>query len=282
MDFLDNILPAHIDVSEYPNLALFFLIKLVLAGLLWVVGSFIIGKILMPLTRKAFTRRKWDMTLQNYAGNIIQILLYVILLLIVVSVVGVEATSLAAILAAAGLAIGLALQGALANFAGGFMIVLFRPFKLGDIITAQGETGVVKDIQIFSTIVMTMDNKKVIIPNGPLINNVIVNLTAEETRRIHIDFGIEYDEDIDKAKAAIREVLDQHDQVLKEIPYSIFVSELADSSVNFEVRIWCKTEFFLDINYDIREKVKKAFDRNGIVIPFPQMDVHMDKLEQSS
>ena len=197
------------------------------------------------------------------------------LLISVVSMLGVATTSFIAVLGAAGLAIGLALQGSLANFAGGVLIALFKPFVAGDVIDAQGFLGKVEKIEIFNTIIKTPDNQKVILPNGPLSNGPITNVTAEPIRRVDMVFGIGYDDDIKKAQGILLEIARNNTKVLKDPAPQVRVGELADSSVNFKVRPWCKTEDYWDVYFDITEEVKKRFDSEGVSIPYPQTDVHL-------
>ena len=192
--------------------------------------------------------------------------------------VGIETTSFVAILGAAGLAVGLALQGSLANFAGGVLILMFKPFKVGDLIEAQGFIATVKEIQIFNTILKTADNRIVIIPNGSLSNGSMVNINQESTRRVDFVFGIGYEDDIDKAKSILNTLADNDSRVLKDPAKVIVLSELADSSVNFTVRLWAKTEDYWGVYFDMQEAVKKSFDQQGISIPYPQQDVHMHQV----
>jgi small conductance mechanosensitive channel len=187
----------------------------------------------------------------------------------------VKCTSFVAILASAGLAIGLALQGSLSNFASGVLMVIFKPFRVGDFIEAAGVAGVVKETHIFTTTVSTPDNKKVIIPNAKLTGDNITNYTANPTRRVDLTAGISYGDDIDKARAAIKAVLDENPKILKDPAPQIAVKEMADSSVNFVVRPWTKPETYWDVYFEVTEGIKKRFDAEGICIPFPQRDVHI-------
>ena len=189
--------------------------------------------------------------------------------------VGVEMTSFIAVLGAAGLAVGLALQGTLQNFAGGVIILLFKPYKVGDYIETQGYAGTVKEIQIFTTIMHTPDNKVIIIPNSPIATGSLINYSAQETRRVDFTFGIGYGDDIEKAKKVLNNILDKHEKVMKDPLPFVRVVELADSSVNFAVRAWAKSADYWDVYLDVTEAVKKSFDKEGISIPFPQSDVHI-------
>ena len=188
---------------------------------------------------------------------------------------GIETTSFVAILGAAGLAVGLALQGGLANFAGGVLILIFKPFKVGDFIDAQGHAGVVSEITVFTTVLKTPDNKTIIIPNGALSNGSMVNYSTEEKRRVDMVFGIGYGDDIAKAKQVLKRIVDEDERVLKDPAPQIVVAELADSSVNFNFRVWCTGSDYWSIYFDMNEKVKLEFDKEGVSIPFPQRDVHL-------
>ena len=192
---------------------------------------------------------------------------------------GVDTSSLTAIIAAAGLAVGFALQGSLSNFAAGVMIILFRPFRVGEFIEGAGIKGTVREIQIFSTILTTGDNKRIIVPNGQIMSDDITNYSANDTRRIDMVFGIGYEDDLLAAKTTLEEILAAHPKVLEEPATVVNVAELADSSVNFNARPWVKTEDYWDVRADIHEQVKLVFDEKGISIPFPQQDVHVHGLD---
>jgi small conductance mechanosensitive channel len=189
--------------------------------------------------------------------------------------INIETTSFVALLGAAGLAIGLALQGTLANFAGGVLILMFRPYRVGDFIDAQGITGTVRSIQIFNTILTTGDNKRVIVPNGAISNGIITNFSAEDTRRVDFVFGIGYDDDIDKAKSVLHRLIKEEGRIFSEPEPLVVVSELADSSVNFTVRTWVKASDYWGVYFSMTEKVKIAFDAEELSIPYPQTDVHL-------
>jgi small conductance mechanosensitive channel len=215
----------------------------------------------------------------------VQSLLNALLLLFVIVAaldrLGVNTTSLIAVLGAAGLAVGLALQGSLQNFAAGFLLLVLRPFKSGDFIEAAGTMGVVEKISIFSTIMRTPDNKEVIVPNGAIYSGNIINYSARSTRRVDMIFGIGYGDDIKQARDIIAQIISADERVLPEPETVIAVSELGASSVNFVVRPWVKTEDYWPVKFDLTEEIKLAFDKNGISIPFPQMDVHWIKPEKS-
>ena len=232
-----------------------------------VVGLFLI-RIVTKLSRKMMVKNGVDITLQKILSNLVSWTLKILLFVVVISKLGVETTSFAAILAAAGLAIGLALQGSLANFAGGVLIMIFKPIKVGDLIEAQGELGVVKEIEIFTTKLTGLSNKEIIIPNGLLSNGNIVNYTTEGTR-LDLVFGVGYDSDIKKTKEVLLNVLTSHPLVLQDPSPTVNVSELADSSINFAVRPWCKTENYWIVFCDVTESTKEALDAAGIEIPYP-------------
>lgn len=256
------------------EMALGFGTKLLLAIIVWIIGAWIIRRI-VNLVDLAMTKKKVEVTLHQFLLSFINILFKAILIIIFASMIGVETASLIAMLGAAGLAVGLALQGSLANFAGGILILFFKPFKAGDVIDAQGYVGTVQEIQIFNTILRTLDNQRVIIPNGLLSNGCVKNLFIEKTRRVDMTFGISYGDDVLAAKAVLQEVMDADDRVLKEPSVDIFVSAHADSSVNFVVRPWVDSNNYWPVYFDTHERVKIAFDKAGITIPFPQRDVHI-------
>ncbi|MFW0778161.1 MAG: mechanosensitive ion channel family protein [Rickettsiales bacterium] len=255
-------------------------------AIIFALAIFIFGKWaakgLTGLIRKAMRRSQLDETLVTFLGNIVYGLLFAFVVIAALSQLGVETTSLAAIFAAAGLAIGLALQGSLSNFAAGVLIIAFRPFSKGDYIEAAGTAGVVQEVGIFSTTLKSPDNKMIVVPNGAVTSDNIVNFSAHATRRIDFTFGIGYDDDIKKAKDILRNILDDDPRVLKDPAPVIGVSELADSSVNFVVRPWVKTEDYWSAYFDISEEVKLRFDKEGISIPFPQQDVHMYQIEKKA
>lgn len=248
--------------------------KVLYALAILIAGLYII-KFILRLTNKLLASRRVDKTLQAFLGNLLGWGLKGMLLIAVISQLGVDTTALAAVVAAAGLGLGLALQGSLANFAGGILIILFKPFKVDDLINAQGEIGVVKDIQLFTTQILTPSNKRVIIPNGSLANNNIVNLSAEGTLRVDLTIGVGYDEDIKKTKEVLMNVLTSHPKVLSEPLPTVNVSELADSSVNFAVRPWCTVEDYWTVYFEITENCKEALDAAGIEIPYPHVvEIH--------
>lgn len=224
---------------------------------------------------KLMTKKEVDVSLKDFLVKLARIALKVMLIVSVISMIGISTASFVAAIGAAGLAVGLALQGSLANFAGGVLILLIKPFRVGDYIEARGYSGSVNSIQIFHTVLKTPDNKTITLPNGPLANSEIMNYTLEDTRRIEFVFGISYGDDISKAKEIINNIINNDERVLKEPEPMIAVGALADSSVNINTRVWCKKEEYWNIYWDMFEKVKKEFDENGISIPFPQRDIHM-------
>ncbi|MDX1317364.1 MAG: mechanosensitive ion channel, partial [Xanthomarina gelatinilytica] len=243
-------------------------LKIIGAIVIWVIGSWIIKKLVRGV-RTVMTKRDFDESLQKFLLNLISWLLKILLILAILSQLGVETTSFAAILAAAGLAIGMALQGSLGNFAGGVLIMIFKPFKIGDFIEAQGETGTVKEIEIFTTKLTTPDNKEIIIPNGSLSNGNITNYSTEDTRRVDVTFGVGYESDIKKTKEVILSVVEANPSILKDPAPAINVSELGDSSINFFTRVWVKKEDYWDVKFSMIENTKEALDAAGIDIPYP-------------
>jgi len=242
--------------------------KIIGAILIWIIGSWVIKKILKQ-TSKLMDKRGYDKSLQKFLMNLLGWTFKIVLVITILGVLGIETTSFAAILASAGLAVGLALQGSLANFAGGVLIMIFKPFKIGDLIEAQGELGVVKEIEIFTTKINSPENKEIIIPNGTLSNGNITNYSTEGQLRVNLTIGIGYDEDIKTAKAVLLKVLTDNPQVLNDPAPTVNVSELADSSVNFAVRPWATTANYWDVYFGTLENCKIALDEAGIEIPYP-------------
>ncbi|MBN1947788.1 MAG: mechanosensitive ion channel [Bradymonadales bacterium] len=251
--------------------------KLLLAIVVLWIGLFLIRKLVELFDRRA-EKRQMDPSLRPFLRTLISIALKIMLVISVASMVGVAMTSFVAVLGAAGLAVGLALQGSLANFGGGVLILAFRPFKVGDVIEAQGYTGKVSEIQVFNTVLKTLDNKTIIIPNGPLSNGSLVNYSTEPTRRVDMIFSVAYGEDIEQVKTAVSKVVDTDPRILREPASYCRIAKLAESSVDFSVRVWCKGEDYFDVLADVVENVKKEFDRQKINIPFPHLHVHMEKV----
>ncbi len=248
--------------------------KLLTAILIYIIGSWIIKKI-VGAARKMMTKSKYDESLQRFLLNLVSWVLKIFLILVVIAQLGVDVMTFAAVIAAAGLAVGLALQGSLSNFAGGVLIMIFKPYKIGELIEAQGELGVVKEIEIFTTKMITPGNKLAIIPNGAMANGNIINYTAEGKMRVDTTIGVGYDEDIKKTKEVLMQVLTSNPLVLKDPAPSVNVSELADSSVNFAVRPYCKPEHYWDVYFGTLENCKLALDKAGIEIPYPHsVEIH--------
>lgn len=260
------------------ELAVLYGVKILMALLIFMVGKWIVKK-LSSMVQTLMEKKEVDPAIRNFSGSIIYYALLIFVCIAALGQLGIQTASFVAIVGAAGLAVGLALQGSLSNFAAGVLLLIFRPFKVGDFVEVAGTSGVIQGIQIFTTELNTPDNKKVIVPNGGIISGNIVNYTANETRRVDLIFGIGYSDDIDKARQIIESVLKADSRVL-EIPAStVAVVELADSSVNFVCRPWVNTEDYWAAYFDITEAVKKAFDSSGISIPFPQQDVYMHQVE---
>jgi small conductance mechanosensitive channel len=249
-------------------------LKIVFAIIVLVVGRWV-ARLFSKLIQRVMKKRDVDETLRSFAGNLTYYALLTFVVLAALGQLGIQTTSFIAVIGAAGLAIGLALQGSLANFASGFLMIMFRPFKVGDLIEGAGVMGTVESLQIFTTQLRTPDNKKIIVPNSSLTGDNIINWSATGTRRVDMVFGIGYDDDIDKAKRLIAEILAADERVLKDPAPQVAVSELADSSVNFVARPWAKTGDYWGVFFDTTEAVKKRFDAEGISIPYPQSDVHL-------
>ncbi|UTF60060.1 mechanosensitive ion channel family protein [Gilvimarinus sp. DA14] len=251
-------------------------INIVTALLIFIVGKIVV-KILVGIIGKLLRRTNLDNILVEFIQAIANALLLIVVIIAALDQLGVDTTSLIALIGAAGLAIGLALQGSLQNFAAGFLLLVFRPFTAGDYIEAGGTAGVVKTIGIFTTILNSPDNREITVPNGAIYSGNITNYSALPTRRVDLVFGISYDDDIKKAKEIMERVVKADERVLADPEPQIAVSELADSSVNFVVRPWVNSADFWPVKFALIENIKLAFDENDITIPYPQMDVHMDK-----
>ena len=249
-------------------------IRFAAAIVIFVVGRIVVA-LLMSFFRKVAQRGKMDSMLQDFLGAILKSLLMLVVIIAALKQLGVDTTSLVALIGAAGLAIGLALQDSLKNFASGVLLILFRPFRTGDFIEAGGTDGLVENINIFSTTLRTGDNREIIVPNGAIYSGNIINNSRRDTRRIDMVFGIGYDDDIKKAKDIMLEQMASDERVLEDPAPLVAVSELADSSVNFVVRPWVATADYWKVRFDLTEKIKLAFDQAGISIPYPQMDVHV-------
>ena len=250
--------------------------RVITALVILIIGLFLIG-IMMKMTKKVMKKRNVEVTLQKFLLNLLSWALKILLFVMVAAKLGVETTSFAAIIGAAGLAIGLALQGSLSNFAGGTLIMIFKPYKVGDLIEAQGEIGTVKEIEIFTTKLIGVTNKEIIIPNGSLSNGNIINYTSLGTRRVDLVFGVSYDADIKETKNVLMNVLTSNPKVINDPGPTVNVVELADSSINFAVRPWCKSEDYWDVYFEVTEATKEALDKAGIEIPYPhQVEIHKE------
>ncbi len=256
------------------ELILTYGIKLITAVIILIIG-FRLARWLVKLSEKMMEKRGVDQTIRSFLLSLISIGLKILVIISVLSIAGIETTSFAAILAAAGLAVGMALSGTLQNFAGGVMISIFKPFEQGDLIEAKGFLGIVKEVQIFNTILLTLDNRTIIIPNAELSSSPLTNYSGEPQRRVDLTFGIGYDDDIDHAKKVLWDLIRKDERILKEPAPFVAVGELADSSVNFTVRLWVDANDYWGVYFDFTENVKKAFDRENINIPYPQTDVHL-------
>jgi len=247
------------------------------------IAIFYVGKLVVSLIvrgmRKVMRRQEVDKTLETFVCNLVRIILMVVVIIAAIGQIGIQTTSFIAIFGAAGLAVGLALQGSLSNFAAGVLIVLFRPYKVGDFVEAAGIAGVVEQVQILTTILKTGDNKQIIVPNGQIMDSIITNYSANDKRRVDMVVGVSYDDDLDKVRSTIEELVAADERILAEPACTIAVSALADSSVNFVVRPWVNTADYWGVMFDLTEAIKKRFDKEGISFPFPQQDVHLYKAE---
>lgn len=270
-------IPANFDIQQFiETYVLPWGINIVMALAIFLIGKFIV-KILVSVSKKLMSKAKVDSILINFISSIIGTVLLLFVVVASLDQLGVNTTSLIALIGAAGLAIGLALQGTLQNLASGVMLIIFRPFNDGDFVEAAGVAGVVEQIGIFTTTMRTGDNREIIVPNGEVFGGTITNYSRRATRRVDMVFGIGYDDDLLQAKEIIGRILSEDDRILADPAPTIAVGELADSSVNFNVRPWCKTADYWGVYGDIHEKIKLRFDAEGISIPYPQMDVHQDK-----
>ncbi len=244
---------------------------------------FFVGRMIARLVTKGLHNmmqsQEVDKILETFVCNLAYWALMIFVIIAAINQIGVQTTSLIAIMGAAGLAIGLALQGSLANFASGVLIVMFRPYRVGDFVEAAGIAGVVLQVQILTTILKTGDNKQIIVPNGQIMNSIITNFSAHDTRRVEMTVGVSYDDDLDKVRSTIQDLVNADERILKDPECLIAVSELADSSVNFTVRPWVNSADYSSVKFDLTEAIKKRFDKDGISFPFPQQDVHIYKSE---
>ncbi len=252
--------------------------RLLGAIVVYIIGSWVIKGITRAFGM-ALDRKYADNTLSPFLKGMVQTLLRVLLIISVLGMIGIEMTSFIAILGAVGLAVGMALSGTLQNFAGSVIILLFRPYKVGDFIDTQGYSGTVREIQIFNTVLTTPDNKTIILPNGSLSNSSLINYSAQENRRVDWTFGMGYGDNADEAMALLRKLCDEDERIHKEPEVFIGLSELADNSVNFVVRAWVTASDFWDVHFDMNKKVYEEFNKAGLNIPYPQMDVHLHKAD---
>ena len=260
--------------NEVQSTGMEFVMNVVIALVIFVIGR-IVAKVISNGIRKLMHTQEVDQILESFVGNLSYWLLMTFVIIAAIGQLGIQTTSLIAIMGAAGLAVGLALQGSLANFAAGVLIVMFRPYRVGDFVEAAGIAGVVEQVQILTTVLKTGDNKQIVVPNGQIMGSIITNYSANETRRVDMVVGVSYEDDIDKVRATIKDIIDSDDRILKDPECQIAVAELADSSVNFNVRPWVKTGDYWGVKLDFTEAVKKRFDKEGISFPFPQQDVHL-------
>jgi len=258
-------------IKEY---ALSYGVNILIALVILIVGMWI-AKILTKSVEKMMNARKVDATLIKFLSGLVKAVLYIFVIIAAIDKAGIESTSFVAILGAAGLAVGFALQGSLSNFAAGVMLIIFKPIKTGDFIEAAGVMGVVKEIGIFVTTLTTPDNKTIFVPNSQMGGGIITNYSVNDTRRVDMEFGIGYTDDIDKARSVILDVLKNDSRVLQNPAPDVFVGTLADSSVNFKVRPWVNAADYWGVYFDTTENIKKKFDENNVSIPFPQTDVHL-------
>lgn len=254
--------------------------KIIMAIILWFIGLWLV-KLISRAFDRILKKSKTDISLRPFLNGIVNISLKILLGISIFSTLGIKMTSFVAILGAGGLSIGMALSGTMQNFAGGVMILIFKPFKVGDVIDAQGYFGSVSEIQIFNTILKTPDNKTIIIPNGGLSTSSMTNFSTEEKRRVDWTVGVAYGTDLDKAKEILIKLCENDNRILKNPEIFIAVAELADSSVNFALRVWVKASDYWGVFFDMNENIYKAFEKEGINIPFPQMDVHLDALDKN-
>ena len=261
-------------INSITQIAADFGLRVLYAVLIIIVGRWVV-KLLLKIIKAALEKTTVEETVRIFVANLLNTLLMVIIFIAAINQLGIETTSIIAMLGAAGLAIGLALQGSLANFAAGILIVIFRPYNVGDYIEAGSAAGTVLDIQIFSTVLKTPDNKVVVVPNGTIMDSSIINYTGQATRRVDIVASCGYEDDIDKVKDILKDILNQDERILEEPEPRIAVSELADNSINFIVRPWVNSSDVLSVKYSILEQIKKRFDEEGISIPYPQRDVHI-------
>ena len=274
MDF-SNILP------KLQELLALYGLRIVAAIIIFIVGRWV-AKALRNVIKRMMTKGEVDETLISFVGNLTYVALLAFVIIAALNQLGIQTTSFIAIIGAAGLAIGLALQGSLANFAAGVLMIIFRPFKAGDYIEGAGVAGVVEEVQIFATQLKTPDNKTIIVPNAKMMSDNITNYSAKDTRRVDMLIGVGYGDDLKKVREILEDILAKDDRILKDPAPTIGVLELGDNSVNFAVRPWVKTEDYWGAYFDAMETVKRRFDEEGISIPYPQRDVHLYEYKEAT
>ena len=260
--------------EQFQTVGVSFGIKIIAALAIFFIGR-MVARIVTNGIRKLMASQEVDKILETFVSNLVYWVLMIFVIIAAINQIGVQTTSLIAIVGAAGLAVGLAMQGSLANFAAGVLIVIFRPYKVGDFVEAAGIAGSVEEVQILTTVLKTGDNKQIVVPNAQIMGSIITNYSANDTRRIDLVIGIGYDDDIDKARDTIRDLVDADERILNDPACLIAVSELADSSVDFVVRPWVKSGDYWAVKLALTEAIKKRFDKEGISFPYPQRDVHI-------
>lgn len=264
-------------ITQAQTLGVDFGVRIIVAILIFYIGR-MIARSLSKGVRKVMAAREVDKILETFVSNLVYWALLIVVIIAAIDRLGIETTSLIAVMGAAGLAVGLALQGSLSNFAAGVLIVIFRPYRVGDFVDAAGVSGSVEQVQILTTILKTPDNKQIIVPNSAIMSSIITNFSANETRRVDLTIGVSYDDDLDKVQKTLQEIVDADDRILKDPACVIRVHELADSSVNFVVRPWVASGDYWGVYWDLTETIKKRFDQDGISFPFPQQDVHIHQV----
>jgi len=268
-------------ISSLQTFAAFYGLKIIAAIVIFVVGRWV-ARALRNVAKKMMAKGDVDETLISFVGNLTYITLLAFVIIAALNQLGIQTTSFIAVIGAAGLAIGLALQGSLANFAAGVLMIIFRPFQAGDYIEGAGVAGVVEEIQIFATQLKTPDNKKIIVPNAKMMGDNITNYSAKDTRRVDMVIGVGYGDDLKKVREVLEDILAKDDRILEDPAPTIGVLELGDNSVNFAVRPWVKTEDYWGAYFDVTETVKRRFDEEGISIPYPQRDVHLYEYKEAA
>ena len=262
---------------EFNQILITQIVTSALLGICVLIIGLLVNKIIVKSVGKVLSKKGLEKSLSGFLTSLLSWVLKIVVVLMAASTAGIETTSFLALLGSAGLAVGLALQGSLSNFAGGVLILILKPFKVGDVITAQGFTGSVAEITTFNTVLKTPDNKVINLPNGSLANSPIVNINKESTRRVDFVFGVDYGDNIDDVKATLNDLVKADQRILIDPAPLVVLSELGDSSVNFTVRAWTQTENYWGVYFDLMETVKKSFDDKGFSIPFPQTDLHLYK-----